>query len=136
MLATGDIANLAGRRPVFFGNQRPRHTRKITQQHIDVTGNVIVANHADKRDGRPHRHQVAHDIAGTAEHRGLVRHAAYRDRRFGRHTTDIAIYEAIEHDIADADHLCRWKVANARGEGSVIGRRHQAHFRSRISHSI
>ncbi|MEJ0070544.1 MAG: hypothetical protein WDO24_19605 [Pseudomonadota bacterium] len=62
------------------------------------------------------RGQVAHDIAGAAQHRDLALDSDHRDRRLGRDAIDMAVDKAIEHQVADAQHPRLGELANRRDE--------------------
>jgi hypothetical protein len=52
---------------------------------------------------QPERGEVPSDIPGPARHGGFPRAAHDRHRGLGRDAGDVAIDEAVEHDVADAD---------------------------------
>src|SRR5277367_1245767 len=71
----------------------------------------ILTDQADEDATPPERHDVAGDIAGTADFDFAARYREHRRRRLRRNTRDFAIDKIIQHEVADAENgLLRHKL--------------------------
>ncbi len=74
------------------------------QQFVELDAGLIGADGADDDGLQAEGCEVPGDVCRAAGHAGRAGLAQHGDGRFGGNTVDDAVYKAVEHDIADAQH--------------------------------
>ena len=64
---------------------------------------------------------IAHDIAGPAQHRDFAFDAQHGDRRFGRNAVGRTVDETVEHHVAHANDARALQLGHKGGEIGVRG---------------
>src|SRR2546423_13496586 len=64
---------------------------------------LIVTGDSDEHAARPERCDVARDVACTAYQQFAAGDREHRCWSFGRNAHDLAVYELVEHHIADTE---------------------------------
>jgi [acyl-carrier-protein] S-malonyltransferase len=89
---------------------------RIFKRSSDIAACLILADNADDIDMAAQRRDITHNIAGTAQSRGLALRMQNRDGRFGRDAIDLPIDIAVEHQIPHAQNAAVDKLVKARGD--------------------
>ncbi len=104
LLAAGDEARLADRRPAGAHHQSGFDAGALLQDAAQPGARLVLADQADQDRARAERGDVARHVAGAARHFACFAQPDHRDRRFGRDTLDLAVQEAVQHDVAQAQN--------------------------------
>ena len=94
---------------------------QLADQLGDLAAGWIAADDRDELRLRAEPDDVAHDVAGAAQHRHLALDAQHRDRRLGRDAVDMAVDEAVEHQVADAQDADVLQPLDMGDEVGVLG---------------
>ena len=100
----GDEADLARGLALAIDDQMEFDQRMGAQRLGQGAACLIIADRSDKDAARAERHQIARDVARAADHQLRALDRNDRRRRFRRNARHLAIYELIQHQIADAEH--------------------------------
>jgi hypothetical protein len=124
-------------RRVLIGNEahldRGRPFGRIQQIAVDarILGEEVGqracievgADHTDEVATGAERCQVERDVAGATDQVFGAIDVDDRNRRLGRNPADVAVSEAIEHDVADHQHTLSLEILN-----DLLNRQHRTHF--------
>jgi hypothetical protein len=104
LLAAGDEARLQGGRARGVGDQEALDAPLLADQAQRLVPLGVAADDPDQGHLAPQGRHVAGDVAGRAQHDQLAGAGQHRDRRLGRDAADVAVDEAVDHQVADAGH--------------------------------
>ena len=121
LLAARHIARLDGGPPPAL-DQQVGLDRALLADHGDqVPADLVVAHRGDETNLGPQRDQVARHIARPAQHGLVGADADHRHRRLGRDALDLAVDEAVEHQIADHHDVGAGQGLDGGGEIGCAG---------------
>src|SRR5208282_1521641 len=90
-----------------------------------LTGRIVAENREEPHR-RTDRGEVAHHVAGTAQHAALALDAQHGDRGFGRNALDRAIDIAVEHHVPETQDADPGEGLGLGGKGGAIDGTHPA----------
>ncbi len=86
----------------------------VAQLFAEPFGGPIRADDADERHTRAERREIVRDVGRAAQPHVLRLEADHRHRRFGRDARHRADDEAVDHDVADDEHVLAGEAADER----------------------
>ena len=121
LLAAGNEAGLLG------GNAPPLHQQVgldpllAPDQAGEPAPHLVVPDHREQSRLRAERDEIAHHIAGAAEHVDIVVGTEDRHRRLGRGALDPPIDEPVQHHVANAGDPAQAERFDESSEGGRVG---------------
>jgi hypothetical protein len=101
LLPIGNEAGFHGRFTVGFASQDKVNPRKVCQYFSNGLSFGILSNHTSKRGPRTDRDQVAYHVSGAPQRKFCSLASEHRDWGLGGDTSNAAVDEAVQHNIAD-----------------------------------
>ena len=102
LLRAGDEARLLGGLAPAFHQQVGLDPFLAPDHAGEPAPHLVVPDHGEQRRVRAQRDEIAHHIAGAAQHVDIAVGAQDRHRRLGRGALDPPVDEAVQHHVADA----------------------------------
>ena len=121
LLAAGDEAGLLGGGPAPFDQQVGLHPLLAADHAGEPAPHLVVPDHREQRRVCPEGDEIAHHVAGAAQHVVVVIGAQDRHRRLGRGALDPPVDEAVQHQVADAGNPAQAERFDGGGEGGRVG---------------
>ena len=121
LLGSGDVAHLDGGDAARLRQQVGLDQGLGRDQVGHLAPGGVLADQRDEAAARLEGGQVAHHVAGAAQHRRLADDGQDRDRCLRRDALDRAVDITVEHHVADAEDPSPGKVLDPLGEVGTLG---------------